>query len=124
MTAAEQQDLLATLADLPDEAVKRIAQSSEGERDLRLRFERFHAANPFVYEKLVELARGARAAGHDRIGIAMLFEVLRYEVLTGRDPREDFRLDNGYRSFYARLILESEPDLDGIFETRKGAWVD
>lgn len=120
MTIAEQQDLLAGLADLPDEAVKRIMENAEGrERDLAFRFERFHARNPGVYEHLVRLARQAKSAGRERIGIASLFEVLRWEVLTGKDQREAFRLDNGYRSFFARLIMRQEPDLAGFFETRK-----
>lgn len=81
-------------------------------------FWRFHAENPDVYRELVVLARRAVAAGQTKLGIGMLFEVLRWErsLRTGGD---EFRLNNNYRSYYARLIMLREPDLAGIFETRK-----
>lgn len=81
-------------------------------------FDEFHAANPQVYERLVELAcewrkrRGAR-----KVGMKMLFEVLRWEVAM-KTRGDDFKLNNNYTSYYARLIMDQEPDLRGLFETR------
>jgi len=43
------------------------------------RFLDFHHAHPEVYERLAHLARRWREAGHDKIGIATLFEVMRWE---------------------------------------------
>jgi hypothetical protein len=86
--------------------------------DLQARFEAFHAENPHVYAVLVRLAREARAVGHERVGIATLFEVARWQIsMSTSDP--DFKLNNSFRSRYARLIMEQEPDLAGIFETRE-----
>lgn len=81
-------------------------------------FWQFHAANPHVYGELLALARRARRRGVERLGIGMLFEVLRwrYALRTGGD---DFRLNNNHRSYYARLIMLRNPELDGIFETRR-----
>lgn len=77
----------------------------------------FHRANPHVYDALVRLTRQAVSAGRTKVGIGMLFEVLRWEqFLVTSDP--DFKLNNNYRSRYARLIMEQEPDLAGIFEVR------
>ncbi|HEY5316508.1 MAG TPA: hypothetical protein VIJ20_00910 [Solirubrobacteraceae bacterium] len=47
----------------------------------------------------------------------MLFEVLRFEtgLKTEGDP---FKLNNDYRAPYARMMMEREPDLAGLFETR------
>jgi hypothetical protein len=80
----------------------------------------FHVKHPEVYERLVALCRHARSRGRRRIGIGMLWEVLRWErILDGLpDPGEDRKLNDHYRSRYARLIMEREPDLKGIFETR------
>lgn len=80
-------------------------------------FWRFHRENPHVYDELVKLARTWRAKRSERVGIGMLFEVLRWHltISTAGDP---FRLNNNYRSYYARLIMSQEPDLDGVFETR------
>jgi hypothetical protein len=83
---------------------------------LQDRFERFHAANPEVYRSLVRLARQAAARGHRRIGIGMLFEVLRWEHAL--QTSEEFKLNNSYRSRYVRLIEANEADLRGLFETR------
>lgn len=91
-----------------------------GPDSIATQFSRFHTANPGVYNGLVRLARQAKAAGRDRIGIGMLFEVLRWEWITGALSPDDeaWKLNNNYRSRYARLIQEREPDLTDIFETR------
>ena len=86
------------------------------------RFEAFHARNPGVYAKLVNLAYRARNLDHQRrIGIGMLFEVLRWEwtLLGLPDDAEEFKLNNNYRSRYARLIMADHPQLDGLFEIRE-----
>lgn len=80
----------------------------------------FHTANPHVYAGLVVLARALRARGHDRLGIGMLFEVLRWQhMLHTDDPVTPFKLNNNLRSRFARLIMETEPDLTGAFEIRE-----
>lgn len=85
---------------------------------IREAFLRFHAENPLVYEELVKLARRGKRAGVTRIGIKMLFEVLRWQHALDT-AGDDFKLNNNYHSYYARLIMRKEPDLFGIFELRK-----
>lgn len=83
-------------------------------------FEAFHEANPWVYRALVELARDMHDRGRGRVGMKMLFEVLRWQhALATVDPSSEFKLNNNYHSRYARLIMDNEPDLAGLFETRK-----
>lgn len=78
----------------------------------------FHDANPHVYRALCRKCREARARGVKRLGINMLIESLRwdYTLHTGGD---DFKINNNNAPYYARLIMHNEPDLAGIFETRK-----
>jgi hypothetical protein len=84
------------------------------------RFQAFHQANPWVYRALVTLARRRTAVGIRRIGIGMLFEVLRWEWQGATtDPNAAFKLNNSYRSRYARLIAANEPDLADVFEQRE-----
>lgn len=84
------------------------------------RFEAFHAMNPHVLEALRELAMHALDRGHGRIGIKMLWEVLRWKrMMRTTDPHSEYRLNNNYHSRYARLLMEREPRLAGLFETRK-----
>jgi hypothetical protein len=82
------------------------------------RFAEFHATNPHVYERLVQLAHDARRRGHWRIGIGLLFEVLRWETLMSTESADGFKLNNNHRAYYSRLIEEREPLLRGMFVTR------
>lgn len=79
----------------------------------------FHVANPHVYEALVRYARQARAAGVDRIGIELLWNRMRWDWMLETDHAHDYKLNQNYKAWYARRIMEHEPDLAGIFETRR-----
>lgn len=84
-------------------------------------FSDFHESNPHVYDDLVRMCRKFRSRGNTgRIGIGMLFEVLRWNshVSTIRD-KSDFKLNNNFRSRYARLIMKENPDLRDIFQLRE-----
>lgn len=85
------------------------------------KFEQFHADNPVVYRTLCALARDWLArTGHRRLGIGQLTERCRWEIaMRTNDP--DFKINNTYRAYYARLIMATEPDLSDIFELRTSA---
>ena len=83
------------------------------------KFEQFDEQNPDVYEELVALARQGKAAGRTRLSVEELYVVLRWQrSLHTVDDHSNFKLNDHYTSRYARLIMENEPDLDGMFETR------
>lgn len=85
------------------------------------RFERFHAAHPEVYAELAKLARQVRARGHHKYSIKGLFEIVRFNAAVGRvegDIADPFVLNNDFSALYARLLMEQEADLAGMFETR------
>jgi hypothetical protein len=86
---------------------------------LEAQFREFHRLNPDVYSTLVDLARKAKSRGKTKIGIKMLWEVLRWERFLATVGDSDYKLNNNYHSRYARLIMEQEGDLAGIFEVRK-----
>jgi hypothetical protein len=83
------------------------------------RFETFHQTNPWVYAELVRLARELVQKGHERIGMKMLFEVIRWERMRATSSDEPFRLNNSFTSRYARLIAAQEPDLADAFAMRE-----
>lgn len=90
--------------------------SVEGET-IQERFEAFHRLNPWVYIALERLTSQWIAAGHRRLGIGMLTEVLRWQY--GLATRgDDFKLNNNYRSRYVRLLIETHPSWGDAFETR------
>jgi hypothetical protein len=78
----------------------------------------FHAANPQVYAELVRLARQARRRGVQYVGINMLLEVTRWNFSL-RTSGDEFKLNNNWAPYYSRLIMLQEPDLEGIFHTRR-----
>ncbi len=82
-------------------------------------FIEFHTQNPEVYNQLVRLARQWVNAGGAKLGIATLFEKLRWEWhVAGLSDSDGYKLNNNYRSLYARKIMAQEPDLNGVFEIR------
>lgn len=80
-------------------------------------FMAFHRANPQVYRALRLLALNLVSTGRRRGSINQLFEVLRYEYAL-RTAGDEYKLNNNWRSRYARLLMENEPILRGWFETR------
>jgi hypothetical protein len=83
------------------------------------RFKRFHFANPHVYDALVNLARQFRQRrGDSKIGIGMLYEVLRWNYYMTTESEDDYKWSNDFRACYARLIMQKEADLKGIFQTK------
>jgi hypothetical protein len=82
------------------------------------RFDEFHAANPNVYDTLVRLAREwIDTTGRRKLAIATLFERARWEIaLATNDP--DYKINNNYKPYYARLIMARNQTLDGLFDLR------
>lgn len=92
----------------------------EGTEDtLQARFEAFHEANPHVLRILEELAEEWLRT-HRKLGIGMLWEVMRWRlgVQTVRE-NEDYRLNDHYRSRYARLMIARHPEWADAIETRR-----
>lgn len=80
-------------------------------------FESFDRANPWVYARLVRMARELQARGVKRYGIKSLFEVLRWQFHQ-QTTGSKWKLNNNFTSRYARLIEAGEPELRGFFEMR------
>lgn len=85
---------------------------------IEAQFVAFHHRNPEVYDTLLVLANRWQEAGHDRVGISMLWEIVRWERGLSCEDGSTFRLNNNYRSRYARLLMANHPHLAGFFETR------
>lgn len=82
------------------------------------RFEDFHRDNPIVYDVLVRLAREWRAKFNGRkVGLAALRETARWTIAFATND-VDFKINNNYTPFYARLIMAREPELAGLFDLR------
>jgi len=82
------------------------------------RFEAFAKENPQVLEAIIRLAELLKQRGFRKTSMSLIFERLRwiYAIQTGGD---DYKLNNDYRSFYARVVPLVAPHLEGFFEYRR-----
>ncbi|WP_324787008.1 hypothetical protein [Streptomyces sp. H51] len=86
-------------------------------QSIQQRFEAFHALNPWVLRHLEVLTANCVTDGFTRVGIGMLFELLRWRY--GQATQGDaFRLNSNFRSRYVRLLIERHPEWVHLFETR------
>lgn len=95
--------------------------NSNGDREtIQQRFLAYHRANPQIYRLIVHYAREAMYSGHrTHYGISMIYERVRWHVNIETRSEDEFKLNNDYRSRYARLVMEQEFDLADFFEIRK-----
>lgn len=82
-------------------------------------FAHHRRAHPEVYQQLRALAREMRAAGWRRIGIALLFEQIRWRRGPKAKDDEGWAMNNTMRALYARALDEENDDLRGMFEFRR-----
>lgn len=90
-------------------------------------FEKFHAANPHVYRILVREARTwMTETGRGTVGIELLYSRARW-ILAFETMGDDYKLNDHFTSYYSRLIMFEEGDLNGLFNTRRSeeadAWI-
>lgn len=89
------------------------------EPSIQDRFEDFHRKNPEVYAYLVKLCYELRSKGWKRYAIGALWERLRWHFQIDIERGDDFKLNDHFRSRYARKIIQDHPDLEGFFELRE-----
>lgn len=80
-------------------------------------FARFDEANPAVYAGLRKLALEAKAEGWHRGSINLFFERLRW-LHALRTKGSQYKLNNSWRAFYARKLMNNEKELADFFELR------
>ncbi len=103
--------MMAQMQLLPMEGAARSGTMAE-------RFEEFHRLNPHVYELIMDIALELKKAGHQRAGMKLIFERIRWLYYIGTKG-DDFKLNNNYTAFYARLVMEHRDDLEGFFQLRR-----
>ncbi|GAA0694942.1 hypothetical protein GCM10010193_57050 [Kitasatospora atroaurantiaca] len=104
--------------EIPGLWIEEIQQPEEqSDASIQQQFEAFHGLNPWVLDALEALTADCVNNGFAHVGIGMLFELLRwrYGLHTHGDP---FKLNNNFRSRYARLLIERHPEWISVFEVR------
>lgn len=107
---AMQQAALFTDADF-EEPVKTRADQ------IRARFERFHAANPQVWELFKKFTFQLIAAGRAHYSSDAIMQRIRWhtDVETVGEP---VKINDHYTAFYARMFHKEFPAHDGFFRNR------
>ena len=81
------------------------------------KFAAFHAANPHVADALERLAEQWFAAGNAKCSTKLLMERARWEFgISGTG--DDYRLNNNWTAFYARLLIARRPEWADAFALR------
>lgn len=80
-------------------------------------WEEFHRINPDVYQKLKAITLDMKRRGIHHWAIEAVYNRLRwlYKFQTHGD---DYKLNNNWKSFYSRKLMEDEAELEGFFEVR------
>ena len=102
----------------------------EEKATIQERFEKFHLENPHVFARLEKHCQKAIDKGRKRIPINMVFEVIRWEHFIGTLPTDgdthlgqgEFRrlkLNNDFKSRYARLYIKLYPGREKYIEIRQ-----
>lgn len=81
------------------------------------RFEAWHAANPHVADAL-ELLAASWLEHHEAVGMGALYERLRWESGI-RTEGDAYKLNNSYRAFHSRVLLDRHPNWVGRIRIRE-----
>ena len=87
----------------------------------RAAFEKFHREHPHVYRALRKIWLQVVRFGITRFGIRTVWERLRWlAAFKTKRAKSTWKLNDHYTRHYARLLMEQEPELAGLFEVRNG----
>lgn len=84
------------------------------------KFNKYHEANPHVYEMFKRFAWEAIQAGRKTLSAKFIFERIRWETEVSAKG-DEFKVNNNYHSYYARHFMAEYPDAPAKFRTRATA---
>jgi hypothetical protein len=81
----------------------------------KAKFNEFDADNPEIYQYFEKFAKQV-AAHRDYYSAKAIFHRVRWEtMITGND---EYKINDGWISHYARKFMEKNPQHEGFFKTR------
>ena len=81
-------------------------------------FERYHKANPEVYQLFERFCREMIDRGISGFGAPVIFERVRWETFIRTDAKP-YKLPNVHRPYYAREFRRRNPDLANHIKIRR-----
>lgn len=82
------------------------------------KFEEWRKQNGEAIALYLRFARQMKASGRKHYGMKAIAERVRWEMTVGRTDGEAFKVNNNYTAYIARLLVELDPSLSGLFEFR------
>lgn len=81
------------------------------------RHEAWIAVNGWVLDVMETLVARWLSAGHSRVGVKQMWEVIRFEY--GATTGDTFKANNNWTSRVARSLIERRPEWAEVIETRE-----
>lgn len=97
---------------------KHLPKPIIGRSKMEIKFREFHAENPKVEKTLYRIAMELVRKGYTTYGLPALWEVLRYSLALDV-PGMAHKFPNGYKAYYARLLMLKHPKLKGFFRIKE-----
>jgi hypothetical protein len=92
----------------------------EGDKSIQRRFEQFDASHPEIYREFRTIALQLLERKRGHYGSKAILEVIRYHrILSGKDAKEVFKINNNYSSRYARKLISEDARFERFFELRE-----
>lgn len=88
-------------------------------KSLQDKFLRYHLENPQIYSYFKRYAKQAKEAGFEKYSAKAIFERIRWYITVERKKSDGFKVNNNYTAFYARMLMNKEPEFEGFFELRE-----
>lgn len=95
-------------------------RTREGDLALCVKFWDVHATSPQIWAAFCRLTLEAISYGRKAFGARMVLERVRWYIAVERQG-VDFKVNNDWPAFYARLFERDYPEHEGIFEKRAAA---
>ena len=87
--------------------------------DLLAEFEQFDRDNPKIWELIERFCAAVIEAGMKKWSISGIFERIRWEFYVVTKSKDEWKINNNHRAYYARKWLAAHPEYPDFFETRR-----
>jgi len=97
--------------------VKRKKLLQEKRTKAEEKFLEFHRRNPHIYDAILEKTLQLFKAGRKHYSIKAVYEFVRLEEIIKINGGKS-NMNNNYTAYYARMVMDNVPQLEGFFQTR------
>ena len=85
---------------------------------IREGFNKFHQENLHIYKAFEEQSLAALKRGRKKLSSKLIINWIRWNEFL-RNSDQNFKINDAYQSYYARLFVEKNPEHQNVFEFRK-----